>query len=102
MSSAQRRARTTGSAKWEPDNFFEAWGTFKPLPKNDDLRASIISAFNLSNQDSYVYHAIASVTLSEVQQAISTGSENGLHAWYLDNEGKVVRHIVMIGLTGKR
>ena len=61
------------------------------MPKDDDLRASITSAFNLSNRDSYVYHAIASVTLSEVQEAIENGNENGLHAWYLDAEGKAVQ-----------
>ena len=93
MTSAQRRARTTGSAKWEPDQFFESWESKKQLPEDHDLRTSIISAFNLSDRDNYVYHAIASVTLSEVQEAISNGSENGLHAWYLDGEGKAVGYL---------
>ncbi|CAF9933663.1 MAG: hypothetical protein HETSPECPRED_008733 [Heterodermia speciosa] len=90
MPSVQRKARTTGSANWAPDVFFETWESSKSLPKDDDLRTSITSAFNLSNRDSYVYHAIASVTLSEVQEAIENGNENGLHAWYLDAEGKAI------------
>ena len=91
MPSVQRKARTTGSAKWEPDVFFESWASSNSSPQDDDLRTSIISAFNLSNRDSYVYHAIASVTLSEVQEAIKNGNGNGLHAWYLDAEGKAVQ-----------
>ena len=94
MPSVQRKARTTGSAKWEPDVFFETWESSKTLPKDDDLRTSIISAFNLSNRDSYVYHAIASVSLAEVQEAIKNGNENGLHAWYLDTEGKAVHYFL--------
>ena len=90
MSSSHRRARTIGSAQWEPDAFLQAWKQ-EDLPKDNDLRTSIIRAFNLSERDSYVYHATASVTLSQVQDAISSGSANGLHAWYLDDAGKTVR-----------
>ena len=95
MPSVERKARTTGSAKWEPDVFFNTWEVSKLLPEDDDLRTSIISAFNLSNRDSYVYHAIASVTLSEVQEAIKNGNENGLHAWYPDAEGNAVQYFLL-------
>ena len=88
-----RPARTEGASHFEPDALFEAWGKDrKSLPDNDDLKSSIISTFNLPHNDGYVYHATASVTLSQVQEAIDHGSEAGLHAWYLDDEGKPVRY----------
>ena len=92
MPGAQRKARTTGSAQWNPDKFFDEWDKIKQLPKHDDLRTSIIKAFNLSERDSYVYHAIASVTLAQVQEGINSGSAHGLHAWYLDNDNNPVEY----------
>ncbi|KAI4159580.1 MAG: hypothetical protein LQ342_006490 [Letrouitia transgressa] len=79
-------ARTTGSAHFDLDEFFERWvkESESLLPK-DDFRSSIIAAFNLAQSDSYVYHAIASVSLARVQEAIDKREKNGLHAWYLDN-----------------
>ena len=86
------RARTKGSSNFEPDALFEAWRKDqKSLPENDDLKSSIISTFNLPHNDSYVYHATASVNLSQVQEAINHGSKAGLHAWYFDDEGRPVR-----------
>ncbi|KAI4194549.1 MAG: hypothetical protein LQ350_007709 [Teloschistes chrysophthalmus] len=84
------RAQTTGSSKFDPDVFFENWAKNGNtlLPQNNDLRTSIISAFNLAQSDNYVYHAIASVTLAQVQEAIDHGAENGMHAWYPDETGK--------------
>jgi hypothetical protein len=83
--------RTEGSASFGADAFFEAWdiGHCTP-PHNNDFRSSIIATFNLPDDDSYVYHATASVTLAQVQIAIDHGAESGLHAWYLDSEGKSV------------
>ena len=76
----------------EPDTLFEAWSKGqKSLPESDDFKSSIISTFNLPHDDSYVYHATASVTLSQVQEAINHGGKSGLHAWYLNDEGKPVR-----------
>ena len=91
MSSTQYRARTTGSVGFEPDSFLEKWTASKPLPEQDNLRASITKAFDLPSNDHYVYHAVASVTLSQVQEAIRVGSEHGLHAWYLDDNGESVK-----------
>ncbi|KAL9011342.1 MAG: hypothetical protein Q9173_003800 [Seirophora scorigena] len=82
------RAQTTGSAQFEPDAFFERWAKDSSalLPREDnDLRSSITAAFNLPESDSYVYNAIASVTLKQVQEAIEHGGRNGLHAWYTDD-----------------
>ena len=92
MTLQQGRARTKGSSHFDPDALFEAWNTTQnSLPENDDLKSSIISTFNLPHNDSYVYHATASVTLSQAQEAIKHGNKAGLHAWYLDDEGKPVR-----------
>lgn len=56
------------------------------LEKND-LRSAIVEGFNLPENDSYVYHAIASVTLSQVQAAIEAGTTNGLCDWYVNEQG---------------
>ena len=50
----------------------------------------MIATFNLPEDDNYVYHAIASVTLAQVQVAIDHGAVSGLHAWYFDREGRPV------------
>lgn len=87
-------ARTVKSARFDPQKFFDDWSKrgSELLPQNDDFRASIINAFGLKESDDYIYHAIASVTLAQVQYAVSRGAgENGiLHAWYRDSEGKQV------------
>lgn len=90
MALSSRKARTTGSAHFDPDAFFERWSSEPNLPTGSDLRSSIIQAFDLPSTDHFVYHAIASVTLTEAQQAISSGDQHGLHAWYLDEAGKAV------------
>ncbi|KAJ6262492.1 hypothetical protein Dda_3302 [Drechslerella dactyloides] len=84
------KAVTTGSATFSPDSFFAAWPEDRrkdPVPDND-LRTAIIQAFGLKSEDSYVYHAIASVTLQQVQNAVADGGKRGLHAWYRDDEGE--------------
>ena len=85
------QVRTVGTSSFEPDEFLEAWanGTTGP-PKDNDLRGAIIKAFGLKEDDIYVYHAIASVTLAQVQQVINLGDQNGLHAWYKDQNGEQV------------
>ncbi|KAL8901204.1 MAG: hypothetical protein Q9192_000681 [Flavoplaca navasiana] len=84
------RAQTTGSAQYDPDAFFASWAKdFKaPIPQGNNLRSSIIAAFDLAQSDNYVYHAVASVTLAQVQAAIQHGGGNGLHAWYPNEAGK--------------
>ena len=86
------QARTTGASYFNPDTLFDSWGS-KPqtLPQENDLASSIKTTFNLPYNDKYVYHAIASVTLSQVQEAINHGAAQGLHGWYFDEEGKPVR-----------
>ncbi|KAK8068010.1 hypothetical protein PG996_007122 [Apiospora saccharicola] len=50
----------------------------------DEFASAVAVSFNLSPRDAYVYHAIVSVTLSQVQHAIGMGGANGLHTWYRD------------------
>ncbi|KAL8929520.1 MAG: hypothetical protein Q9208_001189 [Pyrenodesmia sp. 3 TL-2023] len=80
---------TTGSADFRPDAFFESWAkdSSSLLPRENDLRASITESFNLAQSDSYVYHAIASVNLAQVQEAIGHAGTNGLHTWYPNDHG---------------
>ncbi len=83
--------RTTGTSSFDPDALFGAWRDGRTfLPVNNDLRSAILTTFSLPQKDNYIYHAIASVTLAQVQQAIEYGGKNGLHAWYIDEDGKPV------------
>ncbi|KAL6722250.1 hypothetical protein ACLMJK_001357 [Lecanora helva] len=89
MDSQTSSRGTDGASSFDPDTLFECWSQGHiTTPKDNDLRSSIISTFSLTPDDSYVYHAIASVTLSEVQAAIDHGAESGLHAWYVGGDGK--------------
>ena len=90
MSVIARKARTQGSARFDPDAFFERWASTRSLPEGNNLWSSIIAAFDLPSNDHYVYYAIASVTLADVQQAIAAGDQHGLHAWYMDDSDKLV------------
>ena len=58
--------------------------------KGNDFRTAITRAFNLKEGDAYVYHAVASVTLAQVQRVIGHGGRNGLLAWYRDGDGVAV------------
>lgn len=88
---SQTGQRTEGSSFFGADALFEAWDNGHcPVAHHNDFRSSIITTFSLPKDDSYVYHAAASVTLAQVQVAIDHGAESGLHAWYLDSEGTPV------------
>ncbi|KAG8529736.1 uncharacterized protein KY384_005217 [Bacidia gigantensis] len=70
----------TGSKGFDPDDFLAQWPKKAQALSKHDFRSSIIDNFNLPHNDSYVYHAIASVTLSQVQEATNHGREANLHA----------------------
>jgi hypothetical protein len=89
-SSARNRPHTIGASSFDPDQFFDNWND-DCLPKDDHLQGAIIQAFKLKPTDDYVYHAIASVTLNQVQTAINHGGTHGLHAWYRDENGEQVK-----------
>ena len=94
MTNQQGRVQTKGASLFNPDGILEAWSKFqKRTPENDDFKSSIISVFNLPHNDNYVYHAVASVTLSQVQEAINHGAKFGLHNWYLTDKGDPVRKV---------
>ena len=100
MALENRGPLTVGSTTFDPDVFFHQWAAGnRPLPQSDDLHTSILQTFNLQPADEYIYHAIASVQLSQVQQAINHGRGAGLHAWYRDGDGKVVRITAMLPLA---
>jgi hypothetical protein len=88
-SSTRAGPHTAGSSSFDPDRFFAQWDE-SSVPRNDDLKNFIIRKFALKADDNYVYHAIASVTLDQVQVAINAGGLNGMHVWYQDEKGKQV------------
>lgn len=90
MPPAPAKPQTVGSrSSFDPEEFLSSWNP-ELLPQDDDLRGSLTKAFNLPPKDSYVYRAIAEVTLDQVQHAIGFGGQHGLHGWYVDDEDKPV------------
>ena len=87
---------TVGSPSFEPDALFTQWSTKATLPDGNDFRSSILATFSLPPSDKYVYHAIASVNLSQVQQAINAGSSKNLHTWYRSSINEPVRLLALI------
>lgn len=85
------RPYTVGSSTFDPDAFLARWNASTSPPQNNDLRGCILTHFGIPATDNYVYHAVASVTLKQVQSAIEAGASHGLHTWYLDAEGAPVR-----------
>lgn len=85
-------ASTVGSRTFDPDAFFESWikGDIAGPKDAGNFRDAIVKCFGLKPDDQYVYHAIASVTLEQVQTAVNHGGKFNLHAWYQDAEGKQV------------
>ena len=65
------------------------------VPSHDNgisFRQCIIKAFNLPEDDDYVYRAQGTTTLEITQKAINGKRAHGLHDWYHDENGKVVRY----------
>ena len=90
MAPSPRAPYSVGSPSFDPDVLFTQWSTNPTLPNGNDFRSSILATFSLPLTDNYVYHAIASVNLSQVQQAINAGSSNNLHAWYRSSTNEPV------------
>jgi hypothetical protein len=59
------------------------------LQKNE-FKDALSSWFKLPAGDKYVYHAITSVLLAQVQVVVDNGRTNGLHDWYRNEAGEVV------------
>jgi hypothetical protein len=95
-STASRRNATTakpqlceGSRTFNPDTVLldaAALDKAAAFLAENDLESAIKTYFGLAQDDKYVYHAITSVTLAQVQRVVNLGSANGLHDWYRDLE----------------
>ncbi|KAI2637641.1 hypothetical protein GGS26DRAFT_419384 [Hypomontagnella submonticulosa] len=76
-----------GAPSWNPATYIadaalqERAETFLA---SDNLQSAVAASFSLPppSRDPYVYHAVVSVTLPEVQRVVSLGGHNGLHSWY--------------------
>jgi hypothetical protein len=95
MSSVSSQPYTIGSKSFNPQQLLQDEEKLKianAFLGKGDLHSAIITYFSLPENDSYVYHAVASVTLAQAQQAILQGDLHGLHDWYKDGEGRPVSH----------
>ncbi|KAK6952110.1 hypothetical protein Daesc_006641 [Daldinia eschscholtzii] len=78
-----------GASSWNPTTYVADTALHErveALLTSDDFQSAIIASFSLPHprRDSYVYHAIVSVTLAEVQHIVSLGRQNAFHAWYFE------------------
>lgn len=88
-------AGTVGSQAFHPDHLFtdeSLLSRVRTLLDQNDFQSAILAAFQLPESDDYIYHATASVTLAQVQNAINAGAKNGLHDWYIEDDGKPNGH----------
>jgi hypothetical protein len=91
------KCQTLGSTSFHPDEFFDNWPQTAPAIKEQTFEKFIQKAFQLKVPDDYVYHAMASVSLSQVQKAIDAGDAHGLHDWYRDKGGVKVSCLAYYG-----
>ncbi|RYP37575.1 hypothetical protein DL767_002883 [Monosporascus sp. MG133] len=76
-----------GSPTWNPKSYIadtDLHARADAHLEKDDFHSAITESFALPRRDTYVYHAVTSVTLAQVQHAVSLGAANNLHAWYRD------------------
>ncbi|KAI0379114.1 hypothetical protein F5Y04DRAFT_260468 [Hypomontagnella monticulosa] len=76
-----------GAPSWNPATYIADAALqerAETLLASDNLQSAVAVSFNLPppSRDPYVYHAIVSVSLPEVQHVVSLGGRNGLHSWY--------------------
>ena len=91
MASTGSHGSNIGSKTFSPDDFLEKWSRGDiEAPQNNDLQRAVNQGWQLKKDDDYVYHAVASVTLAQVQHAIGFGGQHGMHAWYSDDSGSQI------------
>ncbi|KAI0119466.1 hypothetical protein F4814DRAFT_411967 [Daldinia grandis] len=78
-----------GAPSWNPTTYVTDAALHEraeALLASDDFQSAVIASFALPHprRDPYVYHAIVSVTLAEVQRIVSLGRQNAFHAWYFE------------------
>ncbi|KAI0544293.1 hypothetical protein F4679DRAFT_565567 [Xylaria curta] len=81
-----------GSPTWNPETYLassELHTRASAHLAQNDLKSAIVTSFSLRKTDTYVYHAMVAVTLSQVQQVVSLGSAHGLHSWYYGEPSQV-------------
>ncbi|KAK3363398.1 hypothetical protein B0T25DRAFT_596620 [Lasiosphaeria hispida] len=74
-----------GSPTFDPETAIRNDATHEAALRaleDDDFETAIQTWFRIPDGDDYVYHAIASVTLAQVQRAVNLGGQKGLHGWY--------------------
>lgn len=82
---ASRHPSCVGSSSFDPSALVRDASILSrtlALLDQDDFAGAIREYFGIPATDAYVYHAITSVTLPQVQHVVSLGAANGLHAWY--------------------
>ncbi|PNS21024.1 5-formyltetrahydrofolate cyclo-ligase [Sphaceloma murrayae] len=83
-----KKPQTEGSFNFDPDQILEKWEKGEiGIPTNNDFRKCILRAFGLRANDTYVYKAIAEVTLEQAQVYLNYGDQGRLLEWYRDEEG---------------
>jgi hypothetical protein len=100
-----KRGSGRGSVRWstrimlentstfDADAFLSNWDEkdFVPSRTNgSSFRQCLIKAFNLPEDDGYVYRAQGVTTLDLTQKAINGKRAHGLHTWYHDKSGAPV------------
>ncbi|KAB5560043.1 hypothetical protein GE09DRAFT_1115430 [Coniochaeta sp. 2T2.1] len=91
MASKGAKKGCVGSPAFDPDERVHdaaARGEALAHLEKDEFRDAISSWFKLPKADRYVYHAITSVLLSQVQDVVNRGRANGLHDWYRNETGE--------------
>ncbi|KAI1876016.1 uncharacterized protein JN550_001512 [Neoarthrinium moseri] len=74
-----------GAPKWDPEAYIadrDLHARAAAHLARDDFASAVAESFALPARDAYVYHAIVSVTLAQVQHVVGLGPANRLHAWY--------------------
>lgn len=74
----------------------------RDLLTKDDLLGASKLLLGLPDKDTYTYHAMTSVSLAQVQHAVSLGGVNGLHTWYRQEDGAPVRRHVPVTAHSSR
>jgi hypothetical protein len=92
--SARKIVHCVGSPSFQPQEAIKdtaCQDEARQCLAKDDLLAASRVLFSLPDPDEYVYHAMTSVKLAEVQRIVTLGGINGLHGWYRAEDGSPVR-----------
>ena len=75
-----------GNPNFDPSKAFADTENYekalRALNEDSDFDKAIRTWFGIPDEDDYVYHAVASVTLRQAQRAVEVAREKGLCLWY--------------------